>query len=64
MNLQLQQQNQWLKRLRDGAFASLGDCQVNPVVLRIRDDGPALLDDLVSPLPSLGRDTAARAPRP
>lgn len=31
--------------LREAAFLSIAGCQVNPVVLRIRDDGPALLDD-------------------
>ena len=32
--------------LRDAAFMTVAGCQVNPLVLLIRDDGPALVDEL------------------
>lgn len=31
--------------LREGNLLMVAGCQVNPVVLRIRDDGPAFGDD-------------------
>lgn len=37
------------QHLRDTGFLLVAGCQINPVVLHIRDDGPAILGLLAGP---------------
>lgn len=48
--------------LREAGYLMIAGCQVNMVVLRIRDEGPALADD--EPIfPSQGMATARLEPQ-
>lgn len=48
--------------LREAGFFMIAGCQVSTVVLRIRDDGPALVDDDPA-FPSQGMATARLEPQ-